>query len=90
MSANPYLCEWEEVKLGEEAVKVRDEFGLTARAAALMEGIAVAQLIDTHARLNGLPTTDLLKHMRALGIYLSELETALGDARAPTTHEGAS
>jgi hypothetical protein len=81
--AKPFLGAWEEGRNTKEAVALQVEFGLSDRATTLIDRLYVATLIDAAGK--GMPPDDLFpelapESMRALAIYLSELEALLADS----------
>ncbi|MCK5316274.1 MAG: hypothetical protein KAJ55_00090 [Anaerolineales bacterium] len=84
--ANPTFCDWGEGTNTEEIKQLQGEFGLSSRASDLLDSLRVAVRID---QLNTIHDAQLPpiepKSLRALAIYLAELESFKADAKAEGT-----
>ncbi len=77
--------DFEKWNLTDDGNAVRDEFGLSSKAAALIDGFGVGYLLSHNAREIGMTEALALGQgmdsRRDLAEYVAELESALADAR---------
>lgn len=74
--------QWHTHKLTPEGCATRDRYGLTDKAASLIDGLCVAVAIDVTGKALGIPAPQMEPEYRdRLGAYLGELESRAADMR---------